>query len=105
MEKLFRGKDTRIGNILDNGDANIVQFLNIIFKTVFPDYTLIAFADPDNEPTSPLLNDCYLVSADGTIWGSTVEKDHVLRWDGLAWEVMEYKTTELYYPLWGEEKI
>ena len=98
MEKTFKGNANRVGTIFRNVDQNTIEMANIIFKMVYPDYILVDFADPNNEPTTPVTNNCYLVSATGTVWGIAVEKNHVLLYNGAAWEVLPYKITELSAP-------
>jgi hypothetical protein len=102
MEKIFKGNAHKVGTLFENVDQNLIELANVVLKLVFPDYTLLGYANPDSEPTTPTTNDCYLVSATGTVWTVAVEKDEILRYNGAAWEVLAYKITELsaqgYYP-------
>lgn len=95
MEKTFKGTANRVGTIFENVDQNTIEMANVILRLGYPNCTLIHFADPDNQPDAPAQNDCYLVSATGTVWGVAVEKDDVLRWTGAEWEILEHKITGL----------
>ncbi len=95
MEKTFKGSAMQVETIFQNVDKNTIEACNIILRLAYPDYTLKGFADPDNEPASPTLNDCYLVSADATVWGIESLKDNIIWWDGTQWSILPYKVNDL----------
>jgi hypothetical protein len=95
MDKTFKGPAMRVGSLFQNIDYNTIEMLNVILRFAYHDHTLKDFADPGNEPASPAANDCYLVSENGTIWGMAVTKNQILKWNGAAWDVLDYKITEI----------
>ena len=95
MKKILQGTGWRVGTFLSLLDTNFIDVCNNLLKIANPDYTLKGYADNANEPSDPLLNDCYLVLDAGTIWELTVEKDEIIHWNGSLWEVLPYKITEL----------
>ena len=75
MEKTIKGTGAKIGTIFSNVDRNMIEMVNVIVRLVYPDYRVVDYADPANPPSLLQENDCYLVGADGTVWGMTVQKD------------------------------
>jgi hypothetical protein len=95
MKKILQGPARLIGTILSELDANFIDVCNNLLKIANPDYTLKGYADNANEPSSPVLNDCYLVLDSGTIWELVAEKNEIIHWNGSLWEILPYKITEL----------
>lgn len=93
MKKILDGNTRRVGAIFNEIDVNFTEVCNAILRIAFPGYTLKGYAV--TEPASPALNDCYLVQADATIWGIEAEKNHIIAWDGAAWELIPFKITEI----------
>jgi hypothetical protein len=93
MKKIFEGPSRRVGTIFQEIDTNFIEVCNSILRIAFPECTLKGYAE--TEPAAPELFDCYLVREDGTLWGSPVEKDDILQWDGEGWEFLPYKINEI----------
>lgn len=93
MKKILQGDSRRVGAILSEIDTNFIEVSNSIMRIAFPDYTLLGFAD--TEPAAPVLFDCYLVKEDSTIWSIEVQKNDFIAWNGLAWEILPFKLTEI----------
>lgn len=85
----------QVESIFQNVDQNTIEACNLILRLAYPSYTLKDFADPDNEPETPVLNDCYLVSTDATVWGVASLQDNILRWNGTSWELLPHKINEV----------
>lgn len=93
MKKVLDGQTRRIGAIFNEVDLNFIEVGNSILRMAFPDYTLKGYAI--TEPTAPTLYDCYLVQADATVWEIVCEKNEVLYWNGVAWELLPWKITQI----------
>ena len=94
MKKILEGPSRRVGTIFQDVDANVIEVCNSILRIVFPDHTLKGYAE--TEPAQPTLFDCYLVKEEAApLWGLTVEKDDLLNWNGLEWEILPFKITEI----------
>ena len=76
-------------------DLNFIAVCNAIIKIANPALNLLGYASAANEPAAPSENDCYLVADAGDIWELTAEKDDIILWNGLAWEIYTYKISEL----------
>jgi hypothetical protein len=77
-----------------NVDANMLEVVNALFRLAYPLFSLIGLAI-GNEPTDPQVGDTYLVTENGTVWGVEVEKDHLLKYGALGWEVLPLKLPDL----------
>jgi hypothetical protein len=93
MRKILDGPSRRVGSILNEIDTNFIEVCNSIFRIAFPDHKLKGYAE--TEPAEPILFDCYLVKEDATIWGIVLEKDDIITWSGIDWELIPFKITEL----------
>ncbi len=93
MKKILAGPSRRVGTIFQEVDTNFVEVCNSILRIAFPDHNLIAYAE--TQPAEPVLFDCYLVKEDATVWEIVCETNHILNWNGLAWELLPYKITEI----------
>jgi len=93
MKKILEGPSRRVGTIFQEVDTNFIEVCNSLFRIAYPDYNLKGYAE--DEPIEPVLFDCYLVKEDATIWGIIAEKNHILGWNGAAWEILPYKITEI----------
>jgi hypothetical protein len=93
MKKILEGPSRRVGSIFQEVDTNFIEVCNSILRIAFPEYTLKGYAE--TEPAEPFLFDCYLVKEDATIWEIVAEKNHILGWNGAAWELLPYKITEI----------
>ena len=67
-------------------DTNFIEICNDIVKISYPLLTLVNYADPQNEPTLPTLNNCYLVKESGTVWSMAVKKNDVILFNGTTWD-------------------
>ena len=93
MKKILEGPSRRVGSIFQEVDTNFIEVCNSILRIAFPEYTLKDYAE--TEPAEPVLFDCYLVKEDATIWEIVAEKDNVIYWTGIEWELLPYKITEI----------
>jgi len=95
MKKILEAPSRRVATIFNEVDTNFIEVCNNLIKICYPDFTVINYADPLNEPTIPTFNNCYLVKASGTVWNLTVEKNDVILFNGTDWEILVYKITEI----------
>ena len=93
MKKILEGPSRRVGTIFQEIDTNFIEVCNSILRIAFPECTLKGYAD--TEPVAPILFDCYLVKEDATVWEIVAEKNHVVNWNGEAWELLPYKITQI----------
>jgi hypothetical protein len=94
MNRILKGNGRVAGTVFAETDANFIAVLNALLKLADPSLTLIGYADIA-EPASPETGDSYLVLEAGTVWELTVEEHEIISWDGEAWEVQNYKLSEL----------
>ena len=95
MKRILEAPSRRVATIFNEVDTNFIEVCNSIMKIAYPQFTIVHYADPLNEPTTPVLNNCYLVKADGTVWSLTVEKNDVILFNGTDWEILANKITEI----------
>ena len=95
MKTILSGTSRLVGTIFHEVDVNFMEVCNNIFRIAYPGKILQNLADPNQEPAEPVTDNCYLVTATGTVWGVEVEKDQILSWDGETWEVLPHKITEI----------
>jgi hypothetical protein len=93
MKTILNGTSRRVGAIFNEIDTNFIEVCNSILRIAFPDYTLKGYAE--TEPTAPALFDCYLVKETATVWETSVEKNEIIGWNGLEWELLPWKITEI----------
>lgn len=93
MRKILEGPSRRVGTIFQEVDTNFIEVCNSILRIAFPDHTLKGYAE--TEPATPVLFDCYLIREDATIWEIITGKDDILNWNGIEWEILPYKITEI----------
>lgn len=95
MKRILEAPSRRVANIFNEVDLNFIDVCNSLFKIGYPNYTLVNYAEPLNEPSAPTTNDCYLVKEDGTVWDLTVEENDIILYNGADWEILDYKITEI----------
>lgn len=93
MKKILEGPSRRVGSIFQEIDTNFIEVCNSILKIAFPECKLIGYAE--TQPTEPVLFDSYLVRENAILWETAVEKDDLISWNGLEWEIMPFKITEI----------
>ena len=95
MKKILEAPSRRVANIFNEVDTNFVEICNNLIRIIYPHFTLVNYAESQNEPTLPTLNDCYLVKETGTVWSLAVEKNDVILFNGIDWEILAHKITEI----------
>ena len=95
MKRILEAPSRRIATIFNEVDTNFIEVCNNLIKICYPDFTLVHYADPLNEPTTPVLNNCYLVKETGTVWSLAVEKNDLILFNGTDWEILAHKITEI----------
>ena len=95
MKRILEAPSRRVATIFNEVDTNFIEVCNSIMKIAYPQFTIVNYADPLNEPTIPVLNNCYLVKEDGTVWNLIVEKNDLILFNGTDWEILAHKITEI----------
>ena len=95
MKKILEAPSRRVANIFNEVDTNFIEICNNLIRIIYPDFTLANYAEPQNEPTLPTLNNCYLVKETGTVWSLAVEKNDVILFNGTDWEILAHKINEI----------
>lgn len=108
MKKILEGPSRRVGTIFQEIDTNFIEVCNSILRIAFPECHLLGYAETEN--VAPALFDSYLVKEEAaSLWGLAVEKDNIIFWNGVAWELLPYKITEineaLQFNFFGAENI
>ena len=93
MRKILEGPSRRVGTIFQEIDTNFIEVCNSILRIAFPDQSLKGYAE--TEPSEPVLFDTYLVRENATLWGIAVEKNDILFWNGIEWEQLPWKITQI----------
>ena len=85
MKRILEAPSRRVANIFNEVDTNFIEICNNLMKISYPLFTLVNYSEPQNEPTLPTLNNCYLVKETGTVWSLAVEKNDIILFNGTAW--------------------
>ena len=93
MKKILEGPSRRVGTIFQEIDTNFIEVCNSILRIAFPECTLKGYAE--TKPTEPALFDAYLVKEDAIVWDAELEKNNVVFWNGVEWDLLPFKMTEL----------
>ena len=95
MKKILEAPSRRVANIFNEVDTNFIEICNNLIKIIYPLFTLVNYANPQNEPNLPTFNNCYLVKETGTVWSLAVEKNDIILFNGTDWEILAHKITEI----------
>ena len=95
MKRILEGPSRRVASVFNEVDINFIELCNHMLKIAYPECTLKNYAEPDTEPVSSVSGDCYLAKEDGTIWGLEALKDHVIHFNGVSWELLPHRISEI----------
>lgn len=93
MKKILEGPSRRAGTIFQEIDTNFIEVCSSILRIAFPDLTLKGYAE--TKPLTPDLFDAYLVRENAIIWGAELQKNNVVYWNGIEWDLLPFLITEI----------